>query len=162
GASAYSNFKQNAAALVRAGYRVLLPDMLGFGYSSKPQGIDYTLDLFCSGLREFLQALGIERCALIGNSLGGAIAIRTAIDHPEQVAKLVLMAPGGIESREAYFAMPGIQRTVAGFTGEGFDRAGLRRILELLVFDARCVTDELVDERFSVLQTQPKDVLARM
>ena len=162
GASAYSNFKQNAPALVQAGFRVLLPDMLGFGHSSKPQGIDYTLELFCTALREFLQALGIGRYTLIGNSLGGAIAIRTAIDRPDEVAKLVLMAPGGIESREAYFAMPGMQQMISGFTGEGFDRAGLRRILELLVFDPRCVTDELVEERFNVLKTQPKDVLARM
>jgi 4,5:9,10-diseco-3-hydroxy-5,9,17-trioxoandrosta-1(10),2-diene-4-oate hydrolase len=162
GASAYSNFKHNAQVLASAGYRVLLPDMIGFGYSSKPAGIDYTLELFCSGLCDFLDALGIERCALIGNSLGGAISIKTAIDRPEQVSKLVLMAPGGIESREAYFAMPGMQRMVSAFVGEVLDRAGLRRILELLVVDPAFVTDELVEERFNVLQTQPKDVLARM
>jgi 4,5:9,10-diseco-3-hydroxy-5,9,17-trioxoandrosta-1(10),2-diene-4-oate hydrolase len=162
GASAYSNFKHNTQVLARAGYRVLLPDMIGFGYSSKPAGIDYTLDLFCSGLYGFLDALGIERCALIGNSLGGAISIKTAIDRPGQVARLVLMAPGGIESRETYFAMPGMQRMVSAFVGDGFDRDGLRRILELLVADPGFVTDELVEERFNVLQTQPKDVLARM
>ena len=162
GASAYSNFKLNAQVLARAGYRVLLPDMIGFGYSSKPVGIDYTLDLFCSGLYDFLDVLGIQRCALIGNSLGGAISIKTAIDRPELVTKLVLMAPGGIESREAYFAMPGMQRMVSAFVGEGLDRAGLRRILELLVVDPGLVTDELVEERFNVLQTQPKEVLARM
>jgi 4,5:9,10-diseco-3-hydroxy-5,9,17-trioxoandrosta-1(10),2-diene-4-oate hydrolase len=162
GASAYSNFKHNAQVLARAGYRVLLPDMIGFGYSSKPVGVDYTLDLFCSGLYDFLDALGIERCALIGNSLGGAISIKTAIDRPGQVTKLVLMAPGGIESRETYFAMPGMQRMVSAFVGDGFDRAGLRRILELLVVDPGLVTDELVEERFNVLQSQPKDVLARM
>lgn len=162
GASAYSNFKHNAQVLADAGYRVLLPDMIGFGYSSKPEGIDYTLDLFCSGLYDFLDSLGIERCALIGNSLGGAISIKTAIDRPTQVVKLVLMAPGGIESRETYFAMPGMQRMVSAFVGESLDRAGLRRILELLVVDPGFVTDELVEERFNVLQTQPKDVLARM
>ncbi|MGG6497171.1 UNVERIFIED_CONTAM: 3-oxoacyl-ACP reductase, partial [Bacteroidetes bacterium 56_B9] len=43
GASGYSNFKQNIAAFVDAGYRVLLPDMIGYGDSSKPEGIDYTL-----------------------------------------------------------------------------------------------------------------------
>jgi 4,5:9,10-diseco-3-hydroxy-5,9,17-trioxoandrosta-1(10),2-diene-4-oate hydrolase len=106
--------------------------------------------------------LGIERCALIGNSLGGAISIKTAIDRPGQVTKLVLMAPGGIESRETYFAMPGMQRMVSAFVGEDLDRAGLRRILELLVVDSGFVTDELVEERFNVLQAQPKDVLARM
>jgi len=162
GASAYSNFKQNFPALVDAGYRAVLPDLLGFGHSDKPTGIDYTLDLFSSTLVELLDALEIDNCALVGNSLGGAVALRIAIDHPGRVCKLVLMAPGGIESRETYFNMPGIQKMVAGFVGEGFDRAGLRRLLELLVFDPRHVTDELVEERFNILKTQPKDVLARM
>ena len=162
GASAYSNFKQNFPALVAAGYRAVLPDLIGFGHSDKPAGIDYTLDLFSSTLVELLDALDLGDCVLVGNSLGGAVALRIAIDHPGRVRKLVLMAPGGIESRETYFNMPGIQKMVSGFVGEGFDRAGLRRILELLVFDPRHVTDELVEERFSVLKTQPKDVLARM
>ena len=162
GASAYSNFKQNFPALVAAGYRAVLPDLLGFGHSDKPSGIDYTLDLFSSTLLELLDALDLGNCVLVGNSLGGAVALRIAIDHPGRVRKLVLMAPGGIESRETYFNMPGIQKMVSGFVGEGFDRVGLRRILELLVFDPRHVTDELVEERFNVLKTQPKDVLARM
>ena len=162
GASAYSNFKQNFPTLVQAGYRAVLPDMPGFGYSDKPSGIDYTLDLFSSTVVELLDALEIGSCVLVGNSLGGAVSLKIAIDHPGRVRKLVLMAPGGIESRETYFNMPGIQKMVSGFVGEGFDRDGLRRILELLVFDPRHVTDELVEERFNVLQTQPKDVLARM
>ena len=162
GAGAYSNFKQNFPALVNAGYRAVLPDLLGFGHSDKPSGIDYTLDLFSSTLVELLDALDVGNCVLVGNSLGGAVALRIAIDHPDRVRKLVLMAPGGIESRETYFNMPGIQRMVSGFVGEGFDRAGLRRILELLVFDPGHVTEELVEERLNVLKTQPKDVLARM
>jgi 4,5:9,10-diseco-3-hydroxy-5,9,17-trioxoandrosta-1(10),2-diene-4-oate hydrolase len=162
GASAYSNFKENAPVLARAGMRVLLLDEIGFGYSSKPSGIDYTLDLFCTVLREFLDALGIEQCALVGNSLGGAIALKASIDEPHRISKLVVMAPGGIESRETYFAMPGMQRMVSSFVSGALDRAGLKRILELLVFDPAVVTDELIDDRFHILQTQPKDVLARM
>ena len=162
GASAYSNFKQNFPAVVQAGYRAVLPDMVGFGHSDKPSGVDYTLELFSRPILELLDALDIGSCVLVGNSLGGAVSLQIAIDQPARVRKLVLMAPGGIESRETYFGMPGIQKMVSGFVGEGFDRAGLRRMLELLVFDSRHVTDELVEERFNVLQTQPKDVLARM
>lgn len=162
GAGAYSNFKQNFPELVQAGYRAVLPDMLGFGHSDKPSGIDYTLDLFSSTVVELLDALDIRNCVLVGNSLGGAVSLKIAIDHPARVTKLVLMAPGGIESRETYFSMPGIQKMVSGFVGAGFDREGLRRILGLLMFDPRHVTDELVEERFNILVTQPKDVLARM
>jgi 4,5:9,10-diseco-3-hydroxy-5,9,17-trioxoandrosta-1(10),2-diene-4-oate hydrolase len=162
GANAYSNFSLNYTTIAAAGYRVVLPDLIGFGYSSKPVGIDYTLDLFVTTCAELLDALDIKECVLVGNSLGGAVALRIAVDQPQRVRKLVLMAPGGIESREDYFKMPGIQKMVSGFVGEGFDRAGLRRLLELLTFDSRFVTDELVEQRLNILQTQPKDVLGRM
>jgi 4,5:9,10-diseco-3-hydroxy-5,9,17-trioxoandrosta-1(10),2-diene-4-oate hydrolase len=162
GANAYSNFSLNYPTIADAGYRVVLPDMIGFGHSSKPAGIDYTLDLFTATCTELLDALGIQRCVLVGNSLGGAIALKIAMDQPQRVQKLVLMAPGGIESREDYFKMPGIQKMVSGFVGEGFDRAGLRRLLELLAFDPKFVSDEMVEERLNILQTQPKDVLGRM
>ena len=162
GVNAHSNFSPNYPVIAAAGYRVILPDLVGYGYSSKPTGIDYTLDLFTSTLSELLDLADVQRCVLVGNSLGGAIALKVAMDQPERVTKLVLMGPGGIESREDYFRMPGIQKMVSGFVGEGFDRAGLRRLLELLSFDPRCVTDELVDERLHILRSQPKDVLARM
>jgi len=162
GANAWSNFSPNVGPVVRAGFRCLLPDMIGFGYSSKPTGIDYTLDLFAPTLLSFLDALDVKSCVLVGNSLGGAISMRLAIDHPERVDKLVVMGPGGIETREVYFKMPGIEKMVSGFVGAGFDRDGLRRMLSLLAYDPRHVTDELLEERYNVLQTQPKDVLARM
>ncbi len=162
GVSAYSNFFPNYREIAAAGFRTLLPDMVGFGWSSKPTGIDYTLELFTVTLLEFLDQLQIGRCVLIGNSLGGAISLKLAIDHPARVERLIVMGPGGIESRETYFQMPGIQKMVSGFVGAGFDRAGLRRLLELLAYDPQIVTEELVEQRFNVLRTQPKDVLARM
>ena len=162
GVNAYSNFAPNYKVIAAAGYRSVMPDMIGFGWSSKPTGIDYTLELFVQSLREFLDQLEIRRCILIGNSLGGAISMKFAIDHPERVEKLVLMGPGGIESRETYFKMPGIQKMVSQFTGAGFDKKGLKGLLELLSYDPKFVTEELVEERFNVLQTQPKDVLGRM
>jgi 4,5:9,10-diseco-3-hydroxy-5,9,17-trioxoandrosta-1(10),2-diene-4-oate hydrolase len=162
GVSAYSNFFPNYREIAAAGYRVVLPDMVGFGWSSKPTGIDYTLELFTSTFSEFLDQLKIERCVLIGNSLGGAISIKTAIDQPQRIERLIVMGPGGIETRERYFQMPGIQKMVSGFVGSGFDREGLRRMLELLAYDPRIITEELLEQRYNVLKTQPKDVLARM
>jgi 4,5:9,10-diseco-3-hydroxy-5,9,17-trioxoandrosta-1(10),2-diene-4-oate hydrolase len=162
GVNAYSNFFPNYRAIAAAGYRCVLPDMIGFGWSSKPDDIDYTLELFVPALREFLDLLKIERCVLVGNSLGGAISMKLAIDHPERVEKLIVMGPGGIEARETYFKMPGIQKMVSQFVGSGFDRPGLRRLLELLAYDPNTITDELLEQRFNILQTQPKAVLARM
>jgi len=162
GVNAYSNFFPNYRVIAAAGYRCVMPDMIGFGWSSKPDDIDYTLELFVPTLCEFLDLLKIERCVLVGNSLGGAISMKLAIDHPQRVDKLIVMGPGGIESRETYFKMPGIQKMVSQFVGSGFDRPGLRRLLELLAYDPRTISDELVEQRFNILQTQPKAVLARM
>ena len=162
GASAWSNFKLNVDAVVAAGHRAVLIDMIGFGYSSKPEGCDYTTELFASNVKATLDQLGIEQCSLLGNSLGGAICIRLALDYPQLVSQLIMMAPGGIEEKEDYFAMPGIARMVSAFVDGELDRDGLRNILEILVFDAKHVTDQLVEERFCILETQPKDVLSRM
>ena len=162
GANAWSNFFPNIGPISQAGFRCILPDMLGFGYSSKPTGVDYTLELFTPALREFLDRIEVHNCVFVGNSLGGAIAMRLAIDDPPRASKLVMTGPGGIETREVYFKMPGIQKMVSGFVGAGFDREGLKRMLGLLAYDPRHVTDDLVEQRLNVLKTQPKDVLARM
>ena len=162
GASGHSNFKGNVSAFVQAGYRVLIPDLPGFGYSSKPRDIDYTTDFFVRHLMGLLDLLGIRRCAMIGNSLGGGVCIRAALDHPQRVAKLVLMAPGGIEELETYLAMPAMASMIENFVGGALGRDGLRRVLENLVFDPAQVTDELVEERYAILQIQPPEVLGRM
>lgn len=164
GASGLSNFRQNADAFVAAGYCVILPDMIGYGASSKPEGIDYTLALFTDTLFEALQAHGMERAILVGNSLGGGVALQIALDHPEFVERLVLMAPGCVAEREVYMAMPGIAKMMSSFGGPDFDMAEQKRLISNLVhpdFVAQ-LSDALVAERFAVARTQPKDVLARM
>lgn len=162
GASGASNFRLNIDAFVAAGYRVVLPDLIGYGASSKPEGIDYTLALFTDTLYEALLAHGVDKATLVGNSLGGGIAIQMALDHPAFVDRLILMSPGCIEEREVYFAMPGIAKMVSDFGGPNFTIEDQRRLVTNLVYDPVHVTDELVAERFAVARTQPKDVLARM
>ena len=162
GASGYSNFKKNTDAFAAAGYRVVVPDLPGFGYSSKPTDRDYTTAFFATHLVGLLDALGVGTFALIGNSLGGAIGIRVALDYPGRVSKLVLMAPGGIEELETYLAMPAMARMISNFVDGALDRDGLRLVLETLVFDPVHVTDALVDERWAILQEQPPEVLRRM
>lgn len=164
GASGASNFRQNWPAFVEAGYRVILPDLIGYGASSKPEGIDYTLQLFTDTLYEALRAHGVERAILVGNSLGGGVAIQMAYDHPEFAEKFILMAPGCIEEQASYFTMPGIAKMVSGFGSPDFNIDEQRRLISNLVHPnfASKISDELVQERFAVARTQPKDVLARM
>lgn len=163
GASGRSNFKQNVDAFVGGGYRVLLPDMIGYGASSKPEGIDYTLDLFTDTVMEAVEQHGIAKATLIGNSLGGGVAILAALKKPSFVDRLILMAPGCIEELPVYFAMPGIANMVASpFGTPDFSAADQRRLGESLVYDPVHITDTLVAERFEVARVQPKDVIARM
>lgn len=109
GASGWSNFKHNVFAFQEAGYRCIVYDQWGYGKTSKPQDIDHTLDFFVDGLVSLMDSANVASAVLVGNSLGGAVALGLALRHPERVEKLILMAPGGIESREDYFSMPGIQ-----------------------------------------------------
>jgi 4,5:9,10-diseco-3-hydroxy-5,9,17-trioxoandrosta-1(10),2-diene-4-oate hydrolase len=161
GASGHSNFKQNYPVIGAAGYRSIVPDLIGYGWSSKLSDVDYTLDLFSDTLLELLEEIGVTKATLVGNSLGGAISLDIALKRPDLVEKLVLMAPGGIEPREAYFAMSGILKMAAG-SAKGVDRDGLEELLKLLVHDPKHITPDLVDERYEVLKTQSKDVFGRM
>jgi len=111
GNSAWANFHLNKDAFVAAGYRVIMPDMVGFGYSDKPLNLgDYTLKLFCDTLMAGLTAIGISKCSFVGNSLGGGVAIQVALDNPDFVEKLILMGPGCLEPQGDYWGMPGIAK----------------------------------------------------
>lgn len=164
GASGASNFRDNWPAFVAAGYRVILPDLIGYGASSKPEGIDYTLQLFTDTLYDALRQHGVERASLVGNSLGGGVAIQMTLDHPAFAERLVLMAPGCIEEQASYFTMPGIAKMVSGFGSPDFNIDEQKRLVSNLVHPSfvQKIPQALIEERFAVARTQPKDVLARM
>ena len=77
--------------LAEAGYRVIAPDMLGYGYSAKPKNGEYTIAGQAKLLTRLLDALGIPRAIFIGCSYGGAVAATCALDYPDRVEKLVLV-----------------------------------------------------------------------
>ena len=76
-------------------YRVIVPDLVGFGFSDKPL-VDYTLGFFSEFLEKFLIASDIECPILIGSSLGGQISAEYTASHPQNVEKLILVSPSGI------------------------------------------------------------------
>ena len=77
--------------LAEAGYRVIAPDMLGYGYSAKPRNGEYTIAGQAKLLTRLLDALGIARAIFIGSSYGGAVAATCALDYPDRVEKLILV-----------------------------------------------------------------------
>lgn len=164
GASGHSNFKGNYPALVEAGYRVIVPDHVGYGYSSKPLDVDYHLDFFVQCIKQLLDLAGVERYTLIGNSLGGAIALKFALDFPRSVEKLVLMAPGGVENQPDYFTMPGMQMMKEVFTsGKPITVDGMRDFFaRAFVADPSVIDDQLVRERHAAMQLQNPRVVQTM
>lgn len=164
GASGYSNFKGNFPALVEAGYRTILPDLIGYGYSDKPADVEYPLDFFIECVKQALDAIGVERYTLVGNSLGGAIAIGFALQHPKNVARLVLMAPGGVEEQMDYFTMPGMAMMKEVFMSpEPVTPARMKDFFrKAFVVDPACVDDALVNERHALMQLQNPQVVKTM
>jgi 4,5:9,10-diseco-3-hydroxy-5,9,17-trioxoandrosta-1(10),2-diene-4-oate hydrolase len=160
GASGYSNFKQNFPYFAEHGYRCIVPDTLGFGFSTQSEELSYGMDFVTGGLKKFLDVLGVEKCALIGNSHGGAVCIQLALNHPQLVQRLVLMAPGGLEETEVYMKMKGIRTMLKiFFSEEGVTRDSMRKVFGLQLFNPDQVTDQVIEERFQVAETQPKQVL---
>jgi len=83
------------AAYLTPHFRVLVPDLLGFGDSARPAGLGYTLAEQAERVRAFARALGVERVHLGGNSMGGFIVTQYALAHPDEVASLWLLDPAG-------------------------------------------------------------------
>lgn len=162
GASGYSNFKGNYPAFAEAGFRNIVLDLPGFGRSDKPADVHYDLDFFVSNLNAFLKTIGVARCTLLGNSLGGAIALGQALAHPETVERLILMAPGGVETRETYFRMEGIVRMVETFAKGPMGPAEMRHVMSLQVFDPDMLDDEIINERAAIAPLQPANLFSTM
>ena len=78
-------------SLAEAGFRVIAPDLLGYGYSGKPRNGEYTIAGQAKYLMGLLESLGIRRATLVGSSYGGAVTATCALDHPQRVEKLVLV-----------------------------------------------------------------------
>lgn len=76
-------------------YRVVAPDLLGHGQSTKPRG-DYSLGAFAVWLRDFLDELGIANATIVGHSLGGGVAMQFIYQHPDYCNRLILISSGGL------------------------------------------------------------------
>ncbi|WP_118972455.1 alpha/beta fold hydrolase [Taibaiella koreensis] len=90
-------WEQTVRDLLKEGYRVVIPDQIGFGKSSKPHRIQYSFQLLALNTKAILDRLHIGKAIVVGHSMGGMLAARFALMFPELVEQLVLENPLGLE-----------------------------------------------------------------
>jgi len=149
GANSWSNFSSNIPALMQH-YRLLLVDLPNFGQSERLVIEGPPLTFLAGVMDEFMQALGIASAGFVGNSYGGQVAIKTAIDFPNRVESLVVIGSAPtVRSLFAPMPVEGVKLIGQYYRGEGGPSyAKMKQIISTMVFDQRLVTDEVVKARY--------------
>ncbi|MBB1608997.1 MULTISPECIES: alpha/beta fold hydrolase [Pseudomonas] len=139
GVTAWANWRLVLPVLATQ-MRVIAPDIVGFGYTERPAGIRYGRQVWVKHLLDFIDALGLQKVNLVGNSFGGALALAMAAEHPQRVNKLVLMGSVGVdfELTAGLDAVWGYQPSIAN----------MKALLEIFAFNHDLVNDDLARMRF--------------
>jgi len=140
GVSALANWRLTLPALVAAGRRTIAPDLIGFGQTVPPTDHRYTMESWVEHVVALMDVLDLDTTDLVGNSFGGALALRLAIEHPERVRRLVLMGSVGVP----FEITPGLQ-TVWGYRAS-VER--MREVLDTFTYDGAGITDDLAQLRY--------------
>lgn len=138
GVSAWANWRLTLPALAES-RRVIAPDIVGFGFTERPEGIEYTPDQWVRHAVGILDALELEQVDLVGNSFGGGLALRLALEHPERVRKLALMGAVSLP----FELTEGLDR-VWGYEPSP---ENMRALIELFAYDQSLASDDLADLR---------------
>lgn len=147
GASGVSNYSRNIDALAQS-HRVIVPDMPGYGRSTKHVDHSDPFGYLADMIRGLLDEMNIATAHLVGNSYGGAAALRLALDTPHRAGKLVLMGPGGIGTTRG-LPTAGLKSLLSYYGGDGPSREKLAAFIRTyLVYDGAAVPDELIDLRY--------------
>jgi 4,5:9,10-diseco-3-hydroxy-5,9,17-trioxoandrosta-1(10),2-diene-4-oate hydrolase len=147
GASGVPNYSRNIDALAKH-FRIIVPDMPGYGRSAKGVDHDYPFGYLAYMIRGLIDELEIDTAHLIGNSYGGAAALRLALDTPHRVGKLVLMGPGGIGTTRG-LPTAGLKSLLSYYGGDGPSRDKLATFVRsYLVYDGASVPEDLIDLRY--------------
>lgn len=147
GASGMSNYARNIEPLAEH-FRVIVPDMPGYGRSTKGVSRRDPFGYLADHIRGMLDELGIDSAHLVGNSYGGSCALRLALDTPHRVTKLVLMGPGGVGTSRG-LPSEGLRSLLAYYGGDGPSLEKLRTFIRsYLVHDGDAVPDSLIEARY--------------
>jgi pimeloyl-ACP methyl ester carboxylesterase len=139
GVTSYANWRLVLPALAE-NFRVVAPDMVGFGFSERPANIEYGVQTWADQVVGLMDTLELPTAHLVGNSFGGAIALRIAAQHPDRVGKLVLMGSMGVP----FPITEGLER-VWGYE-PSFEN--MRKVLDVFAYSRDLVNDELAEVRY--------------
>ena len=139
GVTAWANWRLTMPVLAER-FRVIAPDMVGFGYTERPADIRYTMDGWVEHALGVMDALGLEQTHLVGNSFGGALALALAIRAPHRVKRLALMGSVGV----SFPITPGLE-AAWGYTPS---IENMRALLDVFAFDRKLVNDDLARLRY--------------
>ncbi|MBV7281255.1 MULTISPECIES: alpha/beta fold hydrolase [Corynebacterium] len=138
GVTAAANWWLNLPQIAEFG-RCIAIDSIGYGQTVVAEGTEYGIRQWVEHAIRVLDALGIEKTWIVGNSLGGWLAFQFAIDHPERLAGIISMGTGGAKLTGA----------LKGHSNPTLTREGIRDTLELFVVDKSLITEELVELRYN-------------
>lgn len=155
GASSWANFSRNIDHFVDAGLRVLLFDFPGWSKSDPIICSGSRSELNARALRGFVDALGLDRVHLVGNSMGAHSATAFALANPERVGRLVLMG-GGTGGASLFAPMPteGIKRLQELYREPTLER--LRAMMAVFVYDTVSLTEDLLQARLRNMLARPE------
>lgn len=139
GVSAWANWRLTLPALAER-YRVIAPDMVGFGFTERPPGHEYTMTNWIKHVVAFMNALRIDKFSVVGNSFGGALALGLTIQHSERVDKLVLMGAVGTSFK--------ITEGLDKVWGYRPSIANMKELMDIFAWNRELVTDELAESRY--------------
>ncbi len=139
GVSAWANWRLVIPEVAKD-YRVIAPDMAGFGFTDRVDGFEYTMANWVQHAVDLMDALEIEKTHLVGNSFGGALSLALAIKHPERVNRIVLMGAAGVS----------FKLTEALEAGWGYEPSfeAMRQMMDYFAYDRNLVSDELAQLRY--------------
>ncbi len=118
--------------------------MVGFGFTDRPDGVEYGLQTWADQVVGLMDSLGLQSAHLVGNSFGGSIGLRIAIQHPDRVNKLVMGSMGvPFEITEGLDTVWGYQPSFEN----------MRRVLDFFAYSRELVNDELAEVRYRASMT---------
>jgi 2-hydroxymuconate-semialdehyde hydrolase len=139
GVTAWANWRFTIPELAKT-HRVIALDMLGFGYTDPAPDSVYTKAIWQRHLTSFLNALGLDKVSLLGNSFGGAMSLAFAVTYPQRVSKIILMGSGGLDMK--------VTDALAVVWGYRPSIENMRKVMEAFAFNRDLISEDLIEMRY--------------